>query len=452
MPSSFLSQERMLKAVALIRNILLPAAALAVLAVAPLAQAAGQAGSVVLAVGEASIGGAPTKGGTAVQEGDRIVTGANGYVYVKTVDNGFLILRPKSAARIIAYHVDAQNPANSHFKFALDQGVARSISGTAVKQARQNFRFNTPVAAIGVRGTDFTVSTDQQVTRIQVVSGGIVAGGFGAGCSPDGSGPCEGASVRELFATLGSQMLLISRGQPVPQLLRGGALAPDTVAPPRVDEPAAKAGGNADAANGHDPNLTPLKLAGVEISTPAPVAADPPPAVDPGPPAIVWGRWQAVAGQAAEIDPKNLPAGYGIAAINSFYALLRDRNAVWQPPAGGVVSFAMLGAQAGIRFDGAASLVPASVENGKLTIDFNSSSFTTQFDLVTQSDRLQRFAQGAVGSDGGFGNPSVIGTTNMVVQGVLANNAATGGLNAAYLFQSRLDDLRSAYGVTYWGK
>ena len=30
--------------------------------------------------------------------------------------------------------------------------------------------------------------------------------------------------------------------------------------------------------------------------------------------------------------------------------------------------------------------------------------------------------------------------------------AVGGGLNAAYLFQSRLDDVHVAYGVTYWAK
>lgn len=404
------------------------------------------AGNVVLAVGEARIGSAAAKGGSTVQTGERITTGANGYVYIKTVDNGFLILRPQTAARIVAYHVDPQNPANSKFKFELEQGVARSISGTAVKSARQNFRFNTPVAAIGVRGTDFTVFTDQQVTRIQVVSGGIAASGFNDGCTPEGGGPCEGSTVRELFATQSGQMLLISRQQPTPQVLRGNGLAPDSVAPPRGDEPAGKSAGSADAGALRDPNLVPLKLAGIEKTTPQAV-----PQLPPGPPAFIWGRWQTVADQPGDVDIKKTPAAYGVAAINSYYILLRNKEATWQAPNGGVANFALQGAQAGVRVGSSVDLQAASIENGRLAVDFNTGSFTTQLDLLTQGERLQRVAQGGVGSDGTFSNPSQFLGSSMVVQGQLAN-AANGGLNAAYLFQSRLDDNRVAYGVTYWAK
>jgi hypothetical protein len=120
-------------------------------------------------------------------------TGGDGFIYIKTVDNGLFILRPATQARIAAYHVDAKNPANTHVKFELLSGVARSKSGDAVKQARQNFRFNTPVAAIGVRGTDFTVFTDNDTSRVAVISGGVVVSGFSGACRPEGAGPCEGA-------------------------------------------------------------------------------------------------------------------------------------------------------------------------------------------------------------------------------------------------------------------
>jgi hypothetical protein len=117
----------------------------------------------------------------------------------------------------------------------------------------------------------------------------------------------------------------------------------------------------------------------------------------------------------------------------------------------GVANFALQGAQAGVRVGSSLDLQAASIENGRLAVDFNTGSFTTQFDLLTQGERLQRVAQGGVGSDGTFSNPSQFLGSTMVVQGQLAN-AANGGLNAAYLFQSRLDDSRVAYGVTYWAK
>ena len=86
--------------------------------------------------GEVRVQGQAVKAGHSVQAGDRLSTGADGYVYIKTVDNGFLILRPNSDASIIAYQADSHTPANSRFKFELREGVARSISGQAVKNAQ----------------------------------------------------------------------------------------------------------------------------------------------------------------------------------------------------------------------------------------------------------------------------------------------------------------------------
>lgn len=403
------------------------------------------AGTVVLSVGEAQLGTQAARAGIAVRVGDRLATGATGYLHIKTIDNGFLILRPQSVARVAAYHVDTQDPARNRIKIELDRGVARSISGEAVKNARQHFRFNTPLAAIGVRGTDFTVFTDPQASRVQVASGGVVVSGFGGGCTPDGSGPCEGPNARELFAGQADRLLQINRGQMVPQVLRNGGSAPDVSAPPHSEEPPVKTG--AIPGSSTDINLAPMKLAGLErVEAPAPGG----PTLPSGPSALQWGRWQALADRGAEMDLNKVAAEYAVAGINEYYALLHRKDAAWQAPATGVASFALQGGQAVVAEGNHTQL--ASIENGKLSVDFNRGSFATQFDLLTQGERLQRQASGSVGGDGTFSNPSqFLANNNMVVQGVLAN-APNGGLNAAYLFQSRLDEHRVAYGATYWGK
>ena len=161
---------------------------------------AADAGKIIFVAGKAEVAGRPAVDGAPVQEGQMLSTGGDGFLYIKTVDSGLFILRPNTQARIATYHVDDKNPANTRVKFELLSGVARSKSGNAVKQARQNFRFNTPVAAIGVRGTDFTVFTDNDTSRVAVISGAIVMSGFGAACNPGGAGPCEGSASRELSA------------------------------------------------------------------------------------------------------------------------------------------------------------------------------------------------------------------------------------------------------------
>ena len=51
---------------------------------------AGEAGTVVFAVGSAHIGQSSIAVGDGVNEGDEIRTGGDGYLYLKTIDNGFL--------------------------------------------------------------------------------------------------------------------------------------------------------------------------------------------------------------------------------------------------------------------------------------------------------------------------------------------------------------------------
>jgi hypothetical protein len=93
---------------------------------------------------------------------------------------------------------------------------------------------------------------------------------------------------------------------------------------------------------------------------------------------------------------------------------------------------------------------PAKLSNGSLTVDFGSKSFATSVDLVdgTKTTKLQ--AGGAVGADGRLYGDAAAGRTGyMNVQGLLSNDK---GGSAAYIFNSRLDSLRTVNGTTYWLK
>jgi hypothetical protein len=426
--------------------------AITLLIAAGLAQA-GEAARIVFVAGKAETAGNQLALGGAVQEGDEVSTGADGYIYLKTIDNGFLILRPNSRARIAAYHVDPQTPANTRIKLELLNGVARAISGDGAKQAKQNFRFNTPVAAIGVRGTDFTVFTDQETSRVAVISGGVVVSGFSGACGPEGGGPCEGASSRELFARQAGQLLQVNRGQPAPQLLPSSGASPDVIAPPRPDEPAAKAA----SAPGASPlaatvNLDPQKDFGLKnVVDTRPILVGPEvPVVPEAPRQISWGRWQKVLDQEANIDMAKMSSEKARRIhFNDYFVLYRAEAGDWQIPNTGVLNFGLRESAVYINEEGR-GLSTAKIENGKLQVNFGSQTFTTGFDLVNQSERFKLQAQGGVTRDGLFvGDSQFLAPTNMAVSGVLTPEK---GGSAAYLFQSRLDATRIATGATYWTK
>jgi hypothetical protein len=448
---------------------------------------ANDAARVVFVAGQATVAGRAAQMGAAVAEGQSLQTGKDGYLYLETIDHGFFILRPNSKGQIVSYFVDAQNPANSRMKLELESGVARHISGQAAKSARQNFRFNTPVAAIGLRGTDFTIYADQNVTRITVLSGGVVVSPLAGACLAEGFGPCEGTASRELFANLNAsttsglgkatQTLQVERGKS-PVVLQGTEQAPDLIAPPRSNEPAApklsaaspvqptalapltptaaltpsqsqstaltqssalsQSAASTDKLS-KDQNLEAYKTNLVTQSTSSTGGAS----------QLIWGRWQAVLDQKIEVDVAALQAKNQLIAANNYYAVMRNSDSVWLPTSQASIGFALVQSQAVITDEASRVAVPAKLENGQLQVNFVNSSFFTKFDLVSQSQRFQLQNNGEVSPDGKlYGGPQFLRPNNIYVSGALASD----NRSAAYLFQSRLDDGRLASGVTLWGK
>lgn len=412
---------------------------------------AADAAHIVFTAGDATVAGRPARVGDTVREGELLTTRRDGYLYLETLDKGFFILRPNSVGQIVTYHIDALNPANTRIKLELTNGVARHISGEAVKSARQNFRFNTPVAAIGVRGTDFTVFANDQISRIAVLSGGVIVSPLVGSCLAGGTGPCDGPASRELFASATSQVLQIAPGQ-APILLQGLEHAPDAMTPPRPGEPSASKTGARNPASAAgaaatlvDMNPDALKTIQISQSASPPVLAPLP----SGPPQLVWGRWQALLDQPIEVDVKALQTSNQLIATNGYFALMRTRDGAWQAPAQTALGFALQQSQAVILDEASRLVTPVKIENGLLQINFANASFFTRFDLVNQSERIQLQNSGELSTDGKlYGGYQFMRPNNMDVRGALANDNST----AAYLFQARLDDHRLASGATYWGK
>ena len=444
---------------------------------------AGEAGKVIFAAGVAQQSGQPLVLGAAVQEGATLSTGADGFLYVKTSDNGLFILRPNTTARIVAYHIDAKNPVNTRIKLELISGVARSRSGDAVKLARQNFRFNTPVAAIGVRGTDFTVFTDSETSRVAVISGGVVVSAFGGNCNAEGIGPCEGSASRELSAAQRGQLLQVRKGQATPQLLEGSDVAPSQQPAPR-DAPAIGTNTPLSGQPNTAPNLDAQKnetLAQVAAQlnnppapmptpNPTPLPTEPPivmpPPVNPTPPVtepspppvdntpqsgIIWGRWQRIGAPPAVINLTRAREKAELIAINGNFALLRTPGQAYVAREVGTTGFALRDSDAYIYTDYGTrrTTAAATVSNGRLVVDFGSRMFNTSFDLASKDESFTFTGRGMVASDGRFAGDSNGVNGGLNLQGLLSNDK---GGSAAYIFDGRIDELRTVNGATYWQK
>jgi hypothetical protein len=411
------------------------------------------AAQVVFVAGNVKNADKPLALNSMVSEGAQISTGADGFVYLKTIDNGFLIVRPNSTIRIVSYQIDKLKPENTRIKLELISGVARSISGEAVKLSRQNFRFNTPVAAIGVRGTDFTVFTDQAVSRVSVLSGGVVVSGFGGACTPVGTGPCEGASSVELYAAQQGKLLQITKDQIKPSIFNGNTSAPDQMSPPRNDEPNRQSSVAVPVvATVILPNnavTDPLKNSNLAEQLAINQAEQAAAKLQEN--SITWGRWSVLLGLSTTLDPIIQSRQQAkLITGNPYFAIYQSKASEWQVPVVGSMGFALKGGEAYVIDSKNNVISSAGMENGSLRVDFATATFNTSFDLVARAERFAMQSQGTISADGKlFGNPEYAAPTNMAVSGVITQEK---GGTASYLFQRRLDENRETYGVTYWSK
>ncbi|MFZ5775843.1 MAG: FecR family protein [Thermodesulfobacteriota bacterium] len=122
------------------------------------AQAADPAGKVDAVAGEVTVAGADGSIRTLAKDapvfaGDIISTGPNSRVRLVFSDQGVIFLRPSSRFVIDSYkHTGDKQQDES--KFSLVKGGFRSVTGAIGQANKENVKIETPVATIGIRGTD----------------------------------------------------------------------------------------------------------------------------------------------------------------------------------------------------------------------------------------------------------------------------------------------------------
>ncbi len=401
--------------------------------------------------------------GNPIRVGDKIETESGGHVHVRFVDGGRLSVRPSSRLQVENYSYSAQQPALTAIKFKLDEGVVRSITGTWGESARDRFRLNTPVAAIGVKGTDFVVRSDADATAASVYTGAIVFAALSGGCQAS-LGPCQNGGEKLLSQDMKGQMLELGREQSSPRLvplvdlmaLNSRRPSAERIAKP--EKGPSLDGGRVEAANEKTLSTESLPLGGVVVSAVQPTVkpelttgpALPPAPTLPEVNQLVWGRWawaspvegDALSKSIAEAQLNGRQATVG----NGSFSLYRD------VPANGAMELATKEATASFRLAGSsAQLIKttgvtelAQVDSGSLNLDFNRRTFATQLAVSSASiGSTEVIAAGSVRSDGTFYAQS----GNAQLAGALSLDAKEAG----YLFEKAT--LSGALrGITLWGR
>lgn len=421
------------------------------LAVANAAAQEGAVGQITFVSGEVQLqAGAesrPPQVGDTLYQGQELITKATGYAYIKTSDNGFISLRPNTAVRFEVYQYSPAQPSDSRIKISLKYGVMRSVSGAGAQSARDKYRLNTPVAAIGLRGTDFTVFATADLTRAAVTSGGIVMSGFNDRCTPNGSGPCQGDQAAELLAKQADALLQIRRGEARPAMLGREFLylQPDRAVPPLQNENSGKnpLPGQSDAPDIGSSQAIAVKQ-GAALHDALEQVSAPPPA-----PQIFWGRWQILAGMpdaGAGLQELLSQKGNRLVALNPLFGLVGEQQTNLVLPSAGVYNFSLQSHESYILSEASPQALPARIENPALSVDFNQKRFDTRFTVRTDQHNVNVAAYGSVLSDGTMVS-ELIGPT-ATVRGALANDAKQAG----FLYQQRINPGQIAVGATYWAR
>jgi hypothetical protein len=404
--------------------------------------------------------------GDAVRVGDRLYTEAGGHVHVRFVDDALVSVRPSSTLDIVRYDYDAKNPSDSAVKFELSEGVARAISGEAAKSARQRFRLNTPIAAIGVRGTDFVVSADALSTRALVNEGSIVVAPFSSECSVEALGPCAADAVELTQNTLqavevnqlaSTPQLVASASARVRSALRGSDSQVEAADIATGDIAATETQPASDTADSTDVYVESVANDKVVVAetTAAATAAESEP-VDFTPTAaltaattadsqLVWGRWSdtdpgddlfSIAASDARVDRKPT-----VSNLNGSILYRSEPNGARIDSALSQVSFDLSAAQA--FFDSASGKFAIRVGGGALSLDFIERSFNTALNLDHAATGAIDFTASGSILDGGYLR---LRSDSQNVLGAVS----TDGTEASYYFDQQIGS-GTISGITLWG-
>ncbi len=160
-------------------------------------------GSVVIASGRVEADGAAgsrvLQKGDPVFEGDVLRTDPGGRTQITFKDGARLAVRPSTRLAIEAYH-DTDGARVEQIAFRLERGGFRTVTGRIGRRNRGSYRFATPQAVIGIRGTDWgaqLVEDEDSGSRLQV---GVVDGDITV--SNDGGSIDLGDDADFKFATV----------------------------------------------------------------------------------------------------------------------------------------------------------------------------------------------------------------------------------------------------------
>lgn len=396
------------------------------------AQANPLAGEITAAMGDARImesaaGSRAAAKGMPLHVGDILQTGPGGHIHIRMVDDALVSLRPNSKLQITRYAYQPGVAASTQIRLDLLHGTVRSVTGKGGELAKERFRMNTPVAAIGVRGTDFIAQADAENTRVHVAAGAIVLAPLGAGCQENTLGSCQTAAARVLTAEMRDMMLEFTRNMAEPRLVPLSdklQITDPQAAAGASAKPQAQTQASANASN-------PISIdSGWQKKTLDSIAEQATPVTTtPVHYQMAWGRWSwSKEGSDLGIPFKEASQGREVTVGTSTSGLFRDSSGPIALPQGGRAEFTLRAAEVSLPQTGGA--IAGQVQSGTLGVDFNVKTFGTQLNILHPSlaGPVTLNATGSLRDDG------LLFSTASGSNGSVAGSLSRNGGEAGYLF------------------
>ena len=92
--------------------------------------------------------------GVPVSVGDTLLTAPGALAQLKMGDGAIVVVQPQSRLTVAEFHYNGKEDGTEKVRYKLEQGGFRAVTGAIGRTHKQNYLIETPIAHMGVRGTD----------------------------------------------------------------------------------------------------------------------------------------------------------------------------------------------------------------------------------------------------------------------------------------------------------
>jgi len=92
--------------------------------------------------------------GVPVSVGDTLLTASGALAQLKMGDGAIVVVQPQSRLTVAEFHYAGKEDGTEKVRYRLEHGGFRAVTGAIGRTHKQNYLIETPIAHMGVRGTD----------------------------------------------------------------------------------------------------------------------------------------------------------------------------------------------------------------------------------------------------------------------------------------------------------